>query len=102
MGVGEVKFLGQILPSHQKVTYELQIKRVIERKLVMGIADGKSFGRWPRDLYRPVTLNCGLFTRTDNFNFDKNHFGIVFVLFTIADSSFNNKNMRQNFASVED
>lgn len=40
LGCGEVKFTGEILPSNKKVTYELDIKRLIERKLVMGIADG--------------------------------------------------------------
>lgn len=40
LGAGEIKFTGQILPTAKKVTYHLHIKRLIERKLVMGIADG--------------------------------------------------------------
>ncbi|HBO12516.1 MAG TPA: 3-hydroxyacyl-[acyl-carrier-protein] dehydratase FabA, partial [Halieaceae bacterium] len=40
LGSGEVKFTGQILPSASVVSYQIDIKRVIERKLVMGIADG--------------------------------------------------------------
>jgi len=40
LGAGEIKFTGQILPSAKIVTYQLDLKRVIERKLVMGIADG--------------------------------------------------------------
>jgi 3-hydroxyacyl-[acyl-carrier protein] dehydratase/trans-2-decenoyl-[acyl-carrier protein] isomerase len=40
LGVGEVKFTGQILPTAKKVTYKITFKRVINRKLVMGIADG--------------------------------------------------------------
>src|SRR4029450_13703199 len=40
LGAGEVKFTGQVLPSVAKVSYRLDLKRVIERKLVMGIADG--------------------------------------------------------------
>lgn len=40
LGCGEVKFSGQILPEHQNVTYEIAFKRVINRRLVMGIADG--------------------------------------------------------------
>lgn len=40
LGAGEIKFTGQILPTAKKVTYTLNLKRVIERKLVMGIADG--------------------------------------------------------------
>lgn len=66
LGVGEVKFFGQILPTHQKVTYELQMKRVIERKLVMGIADGRVLVDG-REIYTATDLKCGLFTRTDNF-----------------------------------
>jgi 3-hydroxyacyl-[acyl-carrier protein] dehydratase/trans-2-decenoyl-[acyl-carrier protein] isomerase len=40
LGAGEIKFTGQILPTAKKVTYQLDLKRVIERRLVMGIADG--------------------------------------------------------------
>ncbi len=40
LGAGEIKFTGQILPTAKKITYHLHFKRVIERKLVMGIADG--------------------------------------------------------------
>ena len=41
LGSGDVKFTGQVLPTAQRVEYKIQIKRVIERKLVMGIADGR-------------------------------------------------------------
>ena len=40
LGVGEVKFSGQILPTVKKLTYQLDLKRVIMRKLTLGIADG--------------------------------------------------------------
>ena len=40
IGVGEVKLLDQVLPSAQKVTYHITLKRVIMRRLIMGIADG--------------------------------------------------------------
>ncbi len=39
LGSGEVKFFGEVLPTASKVTYNIHIRRVIERKLVMGIAD---------------------------------------------------------------
>lgn len=39
-GVGEVKFSGEVLPDAKKLTYHLNLKRVILRKLVLGIADG--------------------------------------------------------------
>jgi 3-hydroxyacyl-[acyl-carrier protein] dehydratase / trans-2-decenoyl-[acyl-carrier protein] isomerase len=41
ISVGEVKFSGQILPSAKKVEYFLDFKRIIMRKLILGIADGK-------------------------------------------------------------
>jgi len=52
LGSGEVKFTGQI--------------RVIERKLVMGIADG-SVCVDGREIYTATDLRVGLFTSTDNF-----------------------------------
>ena len=39
LGSNEVKFTGQVLPTAKKVTYIIDLKRVIMRKLVMGIAD---------------------------------------------------------------
>lgn len=40
LGVGEVKFSDMVLPSARKVTYYVELKRVMMRKLVLGIADG--------------------------------------------------------------
>lgn len=40
LGCDEVRFTGEILPTHKKVTYEINIKRLVERRLVMGIGDG--------------------------------------------------------------
>lgn len=40
VGVGEVKFSGMILPTAKKVSYYIDMKRVILRRLVMGVADG--------------------------------------------------------------
>jgi 3-hydroxyacyl-[acyl-carrier protein] dehydratase/trans-2-decenoyl-[acyl-carrier protein] isomerase len=66
LGVGEVKFTGQVLPTAQKVTYHIDMKRVISRKLVLGVADGvmKVDGR---EIYSAKDLRVGLFTSTDNF-----------------------------------
>ena len=66
LGSGEVKFTGQILPTAKKVTYNIQMKRVIERKLVMGIADG-SVSVDGREIYTATDLKVGLFTSTENF-----------------------------------
>src|SRR5690349_23223593 len=40
LGVGEVKLTSMIVPSVKKLTYHVHMKRVILRRLVMGIADG--------------------------------------------------------------
>jgi 3-hydroxyacyl-[acyl-carrier protein] dehydratase/trans-2-decenoyl-[acyl-carrier protein] isomerase len=66
LGSGEVKFTGQILPSASKVVYNINIKRVIERKLVMGIADG-SVSVDGREIYTAKNLRVGLFTSTESF-----------------------------------
>lgn len=66
LGAGEVKFTGQILPSASLVTYQIDIKRVIERKLVMGIADGSVFVDG-REIYTAKDLRVGLFQSTESF-----------------------------------
>lgn len=66
LGAGEVKFFGQVLPNAKKVTYKIQLKRVIERKLVMGIADGSMLVDG-REIYTAKDLRVGLFTSTDSF-----------------------------------
>lgn len=40
LGVGEVKLFDMVLPTAKKVTYEINLKRVIMRRLIMGVADG--------------------------------------------------------------
>ncbi len=40
LGVGEVKFVDQVLPTVKKVVYGIDIKRVRQGRLVLGIADG--------------------------------------------------------------
>lgn len=66
LGVGEVKFTGQVLPTASKVTYQLDMKRVITRKLVLGVADGHVCVDG-RQIYTAKDLRVGLFTSTDNF-----------------------------------
>lgn len=60
LGCGEVKFSGEILPTCKKVVYELDIKRLIERKLIMGIADGQ-VSVDGRIIYTAKSLRVGLF-----------------------------------------
>lgn len=66
LGAGDVKFSGQVLPTGKKVTYYIDLKRVIMRKLVMGIADAR-LELDGREIYAATDLRVGLFTRTDNF-----------------------------------
>ena len=66
LGAGEVKFFGQVLPTAKKVTYKIEMTRVIQRRLVMGVGnatmevDGK-------EIYSAKDLKVGLFTSTKNF-----------------------------------
>ncbi len=66
LGCGEVKFTGQILPEASKVVYKINMKRVIERKLIMGIADG-SVSVDGREIYTARDLRVGLFSSTESF-----------------------------------
>jgi 3-hydroxyacyl-[acyl-carrier protein] dehydratase/trans-2-decenoyl-[acyl-carrier protein] isomerase len=66
LGVGEVKFTGQVLPSHRLVTYTVDMKRVILRRLRMGIADA-TLAVDGRCIYTATDLKVGLFTSTDSF-----------------------------------
>lgn len=66
LGVGSVKFSGQILPTSKLVTYNLQVKRLITRKLILAIADG-TVSVDGRQIYTAEDLRVGLFTSTDDF-----------------------------------
>lgn len=66
LGSGDVKFTGQILPTAKRVEYNIQIKRVIERKLVMGIADG-TVAVDGKVIYTAKDLRVGLFQSTESF-----------------------------------
>ena len=39
LGVGEVKFSAMVTPANKKIEYNIQLKRVINRRLVLGVAD---------------------------------------------------------------
>ena len=66
LGVGSVKFTGQVLPTAKKVTYSLNMKRVIVRRLSMVIADG-TVAVDGRVIYTAEDLKVGLFLSTDSF-----------------------------------
>lgn len=65
LGAGEVKFTGQVVPVNKLVTYRIDIKRVIMRKLYMGIADAVMLVD-NKEIYNAKDLRVGLFTTTDN------------------------------------
>jgi 3-hydroxyacyl-[acyl-carrier protein] dehydratase/trans-2-decenoyl-[acyl-carrier protein] isomerase len=61
LGVGDVKLTSMILPTAKKLTYYVELKRVIMRKLVLGVADGivKVDGKLA---FEVKDLKVGLFT----------------------------------------
>lgn len=62
LGSGEVKFSGQVMPDCRLLTYTIDIKRVIMRKLVMGVADG-SVSADGQLIYQGKDLKVGLFVQ---------------------------------------
>lgn len=65
LGAGEIKFTGQVLPEAQRVVYQIDLKRVVERKLVMGIADG-TMAVDGKVIYTARDLRVGLFTKVSD------------------------------------
>ena len=60
LGVGEVKFTGQVTQDVKTVRYEIDLKRVIRRRLVLGIADGRMYAD-DELIYKAKDLRVGLF-----------------------------------------
>ena len=60
LGVGEVKFTGQVLNTVKKVSYHISLKKLILRKLILGVADGvlKADGE---SIYQAKDMKVGLF-----------------------------------------
>jgi 3-hydroxyacyl-[acyl-carrier protein] dehydratase/trans-2-decenoyl-[acyl-carrier protein] isomerase len=63
LGLGELKLSGQVLPDVRKIVYNVDIKRVMRSRLMLGIADG-----WlsadGEIIYRAKDLRVGLFKQT--------------------------------------
>ena len=61
LGVGEVKFTGQVLKTVTKVSYHISLKRLILRKLILGVGDGilKADGQ---TIYEARDMKVGLFS----------------------------------------
>ena len=66
LGAGNVKFSGQVTPKNRLVTYRVDVRRVVLRKLVMGVADA-SMSVDGKEIYVAEDLRVGLFKSTDNF-----------------------------------
>ncbi|HEX7760657.1 MAG TPA: 3-hydroxyacyl-[acyl-carrier-protein] dehydratase FabA [Caulobacteraceae bacterium] len=62
LGVGEVKFSGEVTPNIKKVVYKIELKRVILRRLVMGVADGVLEADGV-PIYEAKDLRVGLYRR---------------------------------------
>ncbi|MGJ8515386.1 MULTISPECIES: 3-hydroxyacyl-[acyl-carrier-protein] dehydratase FabA [Carnimonas] len=65
LGCGEVKFSDQIMPSAETVTYHIHLKRVITRRLILGIADGELLVDG-KPIYQANDLRVGLFSSTES------------------------------------
>jgi 3-hydroxyacyl-[acyl-carrier protein] dehydratase/trans-2-decenoyl-[acyl-carrier protein] isomerase len=64
LGVGAVKFTGQVLPTAKLVQYEIDIRRVVRGRLKMVVADGRMLVDG-REIYTADELRVGLFTSTE-------------------------------------
>ena len=63
LGVGDVKFKGQIRPYHTKIIYNIDIKRLLDRDGQLMIwADGTVETNDDRTIYYAKKLQVGLFT----------------------------------------
>lgn len=61
-----MKFRGQVLPTSKKVTYRINIKRILAAQLKLIIADG-TVSVDDREIYTASGLRVGLFTSTEDF-----------------------------------
>ena len=66
LGVKEVKFTGQVLPTSKLVTYRIDIRRILALKLVLAMADGTVLVDG-REIYKAKDLKVGIFKSTDGF-----------------------------------
>ena len=66
LGVGQVKFSGQVLPTARMVRYRIDVRRVVRGKLSLVIADGTTLVD-DREIYHASDLRVGLFQSTEGF-----------------------------------
>jgi 3-hydroxyacyl-[acyl-carrier protein] dehydratase/trans-2-decenoyl-[acyl-carrier protein] isomerase len=61
LGVGEVKFTGMVTPVNKLVTYLVDFTRVIDRKLKLGLANGRMLVDGEQ-IFTATDMKVGLFT----------------------------------------
>lgn len=66
LGAGSVKFSGQVTPKNRVVSYHINMRRVMLRKLVMGVADASMLADG-KEIYAAKDLRVGLFKSTEDF-----------------------------------
>jgi|WP_199041461.1 3-hydroxyacyl-[acyl-carrier protein] dehydratase/trans-2-decenoyl-[acyl-carrier protein] isomerase len=66
LGVGQVKFSGQILPSARLVRYDVDIRRVMKGRMNLVVADGR-VSVDGRQIYVATDMRVGLFDSTEGF-----------------------------------
>jgi 3-hydroxyacyl-[acyl-carrier protein] dehydratase/trans-2-decenoyl-[acyl-carrier protein] isomerase len=66
LGASEVKFFGQVLPTAKKVTLTIDMKRVLNLDLTVGIGEGSMLVD-DREIYTAKGLKVGLFQDTSSF-----------------------------------
>ena len=66
LGASEIKFFGQVLPTAKNVTFKIDMKRVLNLELTMGLAEGTMLVDG-REIYTAKGLKVGLFEDTSSF-----------------------------------
>ncbi len=61
LGLGELKFTGEVLPTAKLVTYKVHIKRLVLNRLIMGVGDGELLVD-DKLVYQAKDLKVGLFS----------------------------------------
>ena len=64
IGCGEVKFVGQVTPDVKVVRYQIDMKKIVKRGLVLGVADARLFAD-DKEIYKAKDLKVGLFKPED-------------------------------------
>lgn len=64
LGVGEVKFTGQVTPNVKSVRYEIDMKKIVRRSVILALGDGTMFAD-DKPIYTAKDLRVGLFRPED-------------------------------------